>query len=529
MIYLKGNSGLRATGFLAAIAVAGLTACGETQVRENTEEQTLPVAQTETADEPLADADIAEAINRELSIARGIPFAAIDVEVNDGIVTLSGSVDNILAKDRTERIASMVRGVRSIVNTIEVVPSGRSDTQMTTDVLAALAADPATEAWQIDPVVTDGIVTLTGTTDSWQEKQLAAKVVKGVAGVRGVENNITVSYDVTRPETEIQEEIERKLQWDARVDATLIDVSVEDDTVILSGTVGSAYEKSIATADAYVVGVQAVETEPLEVEWWARDEMRRKEIYVDKTDDAIQDAVSDALLYDPRVASFNIDVAVDEGRVTLAGEVDNPKAKQAAAQDASNTAGVWKVENNLEVIPEAERPSREVVTNVNEALQRDPYLESEEVNVSVEDGIVTLAGEVESYFEKWQASDVALRAQGVVAVDNNLVVNYEPLDYETSFYDWDPTLYDYDYEIESKSDAAIAEDLQDEIFWSPYVEPEEVSFTVEDGVATLTGEVDTWYERTRATEEAYEAGAVAVVNGIQVEDGSDLEAEAPAS
>jgi osmotically-inducible protein OsmY len=528
MSYLKGNSVLRATGFLSAIALTALTACGDSQTQENASEQTLPVAQTETTNEPLADADIATAISGELSIARGIPYSEIDVEVNNGIVTLSGSVNNILAKDRTERIASMVRGVRSIVNTIEVVPSGRSDTQITTDVLAALAADPATEGWQIDPVVTDGIVTLTGTADSWQEKQLATKVVKGVTGVRGVENNITVSYDVTRSETEIQEEIEQKLQWDARVDAALIDVSVEDDTAILSGTVGSAYEKSMATADAYVVGVQSVETEPLEVEWWARDEMTRKEIYVDKTDSEIQDAVSDALLYDPRVANFNVDVAVDEGRVTLTGEVDNPKAKQAAAQDASNTAGVWKVENNLTVISETERPSSEVATNVNEALQRDPYLEPEDVNVSAEDGVVTLTGEVESYFEKWQASDVALRAQGVVAVDNNLAVDYEPLDYDTSFYDWDPTLYDYDYEIESKSDAAIADDLQDEIFWSPYVEPEEVSFTVEDGVATLTGAVDTWYERTRATEEAYEAGAVAVVNGIQVEEGSDLEAEAPA-
>ncbi|MEQ9232499.1 BON domain-containing protein [Coleofasciculus sp. E2-BRE-01] len=79
--------------------------------------------------------------------------------------------------------------------------------------------------------------------------------------------------------------------------------------------------------------------------------MIRKQMYADVTDAEIQDAVKDALLYDPRVASFNVNVAVDNGEVMLTGNVDNLKAKNAAAQDASNTVGVWNVENQINVEP----------------------------------------------------------------------------------------------------------------------------------------------------------------------------------
>ncbi len=89
------------------------------------------------------------------------------------------------------------------------------------------------------------------------------------------------------------------------------------------------------------------------------------------------------------------------------------------------------------------------------------------------------------------SGDAAIRARGALAVDNNLTVDYEQLAYEVYFYDWDPTVYDYDYAIASKTDAEIAEDIGDELYWSPFVDREEVTVAVDNGVATLTGNVDT--------------------------------------
>jgi osmotically-inducible protein OsmY len=516
---LKENGVLHtfSSGLLAAVTLTALTACATDQIESRPPTTTDSPTAVAVSDEQLADSEITETIKGEFLVARGVPSDAIEVETNEGIVTLSGSVNNILAKDRAQRITEMIKGVRSVVNTINVAPSGQSDAEIAGDISAALAADPATESWEINSTVNNGIVTLTGSVDSWQEKQLVAKVVKGVRGVTGLENNISVNPDVVRPDNEIRAEIEDALQWDARVDDGLIEVSVNDGIVTLGGSVGSLYEKSLATADAYVTGVSSVVNDPLTVEWWARDQMIRKQMYADVTDAEIQDAVKDALLYDPRVASFNVNVAVDNGEVMLTGNVDNLKAKNAAAQDASNTLGVWNVENQINVEPVDEVSQSDITTNVKNALERDPYVEASEVDVAVSDSMVTLTGVVDSYFEKWQAGDAAVRARGALAVDNNLTVDYEQLTYETSFYDWDATVFDYDYAIASKTDAEIAEDIGDELYWSPFVDREEVTVAVNNGVATLTGNVDTWNERNQATEEAYEGGAMSVVNQLDVD------------
>jgi len=294
--------------------------------------------------------------------------------------------------------------------------------------------------------------------------------------------------------------------------------------VSLSGTVGSAYEKTLAAADAWVPGVKSVSTDDLKVEWWARDSMLRMERYSDLGDEEIRQAVKDAMLYDPRVASFEPEVIVDGGIVTLTGVVDNVKAKRAAAQDARNTAGVWRVRNHLKVRPVEERTDEAVETALLAELAQDPYVESFEIDVNVDGGTARLRGTVDSYFEKWQAGDVAARVAGVVDVENRLRVDYEPLDYEVTFYDWDPVGLDVDLDRGevAATDWEIHQDIESELFWSPFVDADQVAVTVDDGVATLTGTVDSWEERTQATEEALEGGAVIVDNDLEVEWGPDI-------
>nr|WP_281167018.1 BON domain-containing protein [Baaleninema simplex] len=94
-------------------------------------------------------------------------------------------------------------------------------------------------------------------------------------------------------------------------------------------------------------------------------------------------AIEDASSYDPRLSSFEIGVEVDNGVAVLAGTVDNLKAKLAAAQDASNTMGVWQVENNIDVEPETRPSDAEISQNIEASLRRDPYLEVGEIDVSV--------------------------------------------------------------------------------------------------------------------------------------------------
>jgi osmotically-inducible protein OsmY len=472
----------------------------------------------------LTDVSISDAVEDELDMDSAVPLYGIDVVTVDGVVTLSGTVDNILAKDRAARIARMVKGVRAVVNKIEVDPPIlRMDWQIREDVKDALVNDPATDSYELDVQVKDNVVTLSGTVDSWQEKKLCESVAKGVKGVKALNSQIAVSWPKKRSDYEIKTEVEQALMWDAYVDHALIDVKVKEGHVILSGTAGSAAEKRWALVDAYVHGVKSVDESGLKVERWARDRDLKGKKYAEKSREEIEKAVKDALLYDPRVSSFKVtpEVAYDGNTVILRGTVDNLKAKRSAAQDARNTVGVREVDNRIKVrIPEL-LSDRKIENNVRRALLRDPYVAGYKIDVVVTNGVVDLYGTVDTYYDKAQADEAASKVEGVVVVDNNLVVqeDYDPFTYdpyvdESSVYGYD--WYDYTPAYPAKSDWQIEEDIEDELWWSPFVDADDVNVSVEDGEATLTGTVDSWSEYDAAENNAYEGGAIIVDNDLNI-------------
>jgi len=321
------------------------------------------------------DANIREAIENEILFDAGVPLDDIDVASANGIVTLTGTVDNVLAKDRAARIARTVKGGRSVVNRIDVQPIPiRSDVSIERDIRNSLLSDPATDSYEVGVSVTNGIATLSGVTDSWQEKQLAETVAKSVKGVTDVVNNVEVEYSTERTDLEIQNDIEESLDWDVLVDHGLIDVTVTNGNVSLGGIVGSAAEKRRAISDAWVAGVSKVEAQGLEVARWARDDDLRDRKYAFRSDEDIRAAVQDTFLLDPRVNAFDIDTAVDAGRVMLRGDVDYLKAKRAAQQNAKNTVGVVDVINRIKVRPVETFDDVSIRLDVNDALLRDPVV-----------------------------------------------------------------------------------------------------------------------------------------------------------
>jgi osmotically-inducible protein OsmY len=471
----------------------------------------------------LTDIDIADRVEDELLMDIAIPAYLIDVAVQDGVVTLSGSVSDLLAKERAASIAETVKGVRAVVNTITISPSiSRSDKDIEADVEQALLADRATDSYEVNVDVNNHTVTLTGTVDSWQERDLSATVAKGVRGVTAVENKIQVNHKDKRPDTEIKAEVEKALHWDTLVDDSLIEVQVVDGRVDLTGTVGSAAEKSQAVINAYVAGVERVNSEKLKVRMWAREPELRTGKYDHKGDEQIRQAIMDALNQDPRVtSSFSVVPYVDNGVVTLRGTVDNLKAKRAAEMDARHTVGVWSVENRIKVRPANDLGDQSIESRVKKALIRDPVVESYEITVDADNGIVDLYGTVDTYYEKATADDVASRILGVIAVDNNIVVSnsYDPYRYDPYVDDWsayDYPWYHYPKSVTHQSDSEIKEEIGDELFWSPFVDADDVKVYVDDGVATLTGTVDSWSEYTAAHENALEGGAVAVRNQLEI-------------
>lgn len=448
----------------------------------------------------IADDDIALELRYELIRDEGVPAHAIDIEVHQGIVELSGYVDNLLARQRAVEIAQDVVGVRSVVDEIEVQPAARPDFALRRDVQAALRDDPALAEAEIQVSVEQGKVTLSGEVESFEERQLARMAASGVQGVTGVDvSSVKIEYGAERTDGEIAEDVRRRLATDVRVDAGLVDVSVKDGVVDLSGIVGSAAERRVAALDAWVNGVVDVKAKGLKVEWWERDNMRREQTPA-VSDDAIRQAVNASFLYDPRVISFEPQVRVDSGIVTLTGTVPSLLAKRAAEQDAKNTVGVWRVYNLLSVKPLGAISDRELQKRIEAALERDPYVSPYEIGVEVHNGIVFLYGNVSNDFERRQAEMIPKLLNGVVEVKSALA---EPA--ETPARD--------DWEIES--------DIERRLFWNPYVDSERVHVDVDGGVVVLSGTLPSYRAYNEALEIAYAAHPVRVDNELRVENGPD--------
>lgn len=444
----------------------------------------------------LSDEDILVGVELALFHDHRVPENFITVTIDQGIVTLSGTLDNLLAKDRAVQDVKTVKGVRGIINQIEVEPSHRvSDSELRQDVLAALLKDPATDSYELAIKVKNAIVTLSGTVDSWQEKQLSEQVAKGVKGIIKVENEILVVPEKTRPDQEIKPDITRRLEADPWVAEESITVKVDNGKVTLSGQVGTLDEKLRVYSDSWVAGVNDVDDEPLSVTWTARDDLRKTPSEKNPPDQKIREAIRDAFVYDPRVKAFHPQVTVVSGMVTLTGFVDNLMAKKAAEHDAMNTMGVWRVKNFLKVRLHNPPLDRQITQEVKGILVRDPYVDRYGIDVSTINGTVYLRGVVNYLFEKSLAEDLAARVPGVTGVKNFLTVN-------TS---WN-----------KKEDWEIKEDIQDELWWSPYVDSENISVRVYGGIAVLSGNVDSWHERRIAETNAYEGGANGVRNQLLV-------------
>ncbi|GJL79324.1 MAG: hypothetical protein NPINA01_23130 [Nitrospinaceae bacterium] len=448
----------------------------------------------------LSDKEISAAIESDLFIDSGVSSHLIDVTTKNGIVTLAGSVDNLLAKKRAVKIAQTIRGVRSVIDKISVVPIERTDDEIQKNIKRALSWDPATDSYEIEVEVNNGQVALIGDVDSWQEKQLASQVAIGVSGVKEVKNEMVINYKSVRPDVEIRADILRRLESDVWIYDSLIRVSVENGNVTLTGAVGSVAEKQRAGLLSWIAGVKKVDNSNLNVNAGIDDETKRENTVAFQSDDKIKAAIKEAHLYDSRVNAFNLNVEVDRGFVTLTGAVDNLKAKRSAEKNAKYTVGVWGVKNNLKVRPKDGPSDSEIAQNIRDALAFHPLVDRYDIGVIVRNKKVYLSGTVDSVFDKKRAEDVAARIAGVAEMDNRLMVNDS----------WP-----------FKKDRQIKRDIEKEYLWTIYVDGQDIFVTVQNGKANLQGKVDSWNELQAAVRNAFEGGARTVETHFRMFDGSN--------
>ncbi|AMR25572.1 hypothetical protein A0257_23080 (plasmid) [Hymenobacter psoromatis] len=465
--------------------------------------------------EIMADADITTAIERLFTTQRGMTEHLLDVATAEGVVTLTGFTENLLARRRAEEIALAVRGVRGVTSTVAVRTVELPDADLQRDVCEALADDPATTDYHVACTVAGGVVTLTGMVQSWAEQQLVLRVLQGVRGVTTfVAERLTIQEgEIANSDEEITIQIQELLDWDIRVNSALVEVHTNEQVVYLAGTVGSATEKNYIIDIAYQTGATRVDARDLFVAYWALGSELRRKKFAPRTDADVASAVRGALHRNPRVCGSETLVQALEGTVTLAGTVRNLRARQEAERDARLVVGVSDVHNILKIRPKRPVSDAEIRQSILAALARDPYLGYFYFRVRVSQGRAFVHGQVDSAFERERAGEVATGASGVLSVANLV---QQP---ETTRPDEFPASRPGAAEPRPTGpdpDQALASRIRQRHFWSAALHDQGIGVRVSHGRATLIGTVDTWPERHQAALDAYEAGARDVNNHLRV-------------
>jgi osmotically-inducible protein OsmY len=197
---------------------------------------------------PKSDVQIQNDVRDELLWDPEVTITDIGVTVKDGQVTLRGSVEMYGEKWAAERDARRISGVRALTNEITVTSAkstSYSDTDTARHVADALLFDWSVPKSRVQAKVSDGWVTLSGTTD-WQYQRAAAEAdARRIAGVKGVDNDILIVQPHVSA-SEIQAGITQALVRTAEVDASRITVAVDGARVTLTGRVRSWAEYDAA-------------------------------------------------------------------------------------------------------------------------------------------------------------------------------------------------------------------------------------------------------------------------------------------
>jgi osmotically-inducible protein OsmY len=213
-------------------------------------------------------------------------------------------------------------------------------------------------------------------------------------------------------DSQLRQDIIDELEFDPSFNGEHIGVVVDKNVVTLTGHVNSYAEKLAAIAAARrVKGVHAI-AESIEV----------RDTYQNKTaDDQIAKRASDILNWDVLVPTNAVDVLVQDGWVTLSGNVNWYYEKISAEDDVRKLSGVRGVTNKIAIRPPVD--SANVKSKIESALKRHAEVEANAIRVTVQNGNkVVLEGKVDNWDERRAVENAAWSAPGVASVEDRLTI-----------------------------------------------------------------------------------------------------------
>ena len=216
-----------------------------------------------------------------------------------------------------------------------------------------------------------------------------------------------------KSDKQIQQDVMAELSWEPSVNAAHIGVEVSDGIVTLTGHVTHYAEKLHAEQAAQRVdGVKALTVE-MDVTLPGAGK---------RSDSDIAQSANSVLRWTTYLPTDHIKIKVENGRISLSGEVEWDYQRQGAVEAVHHLQGVTGVNNEITLKPQAS--ASVVKADIEAALKRRAQKHAQAISVEVQGGDVTLTGIVNSWSERALAINSAWRAPGVRNVNDNMTVTF---------------------------------------------------------------------------------------------------------
>jgi osmotically-inducible protein OsmY len=210
------------------------------------------------------------------------------------------------------------------------------------------------------------------------------------------------------------------------------------------------------------------------------------------TDQSLKQSVLDELAWEPSVNEAHIGVTARGGTITLSGHVGSFAEKCAVERAAGRVSGVKAIAEEIEIryIYGVGHGDEDVAKQALNILAWDLAVPKDAVRVTVAKGWITLSGNVDWYYQKSAAEQDIRKLHGVMGVTNQIMIKpgTQPV------------------EIEQKIKAALERNAD--------FEAKNIDVSSQGGKVTLTGKVDSYYERMLAEDTAWSAPGVTQVDDL---------------
>ena len=216
-----------------------------------------------------------------------------------------------------------------------------------------------------------------------------------------------------KTDAQLQQDVMAELKWEPSVYAAQIGVEVKEGIVTLAGHVSSYAEKwSAERAAQRVAGVKAL---AIEMDVTLSGSSQRNDVDIALTAENVLQWMTD-------VPKERIKVKVEDGWITLSGEVNWQYQWQAAADTVRYLMGVKGVSNEIAIKPNVS--AKVIQSDIEAALKRRAQADSQKIQVEVRGNDVTLTGTVHSWSERELVQHSAWGTAGVRNVVDNIAVVY---------------------------------------------------------------------------------------------------------